>query len=181
MSNIYISNIYIHQRWANISTTWRFFWAQTRWKNDNYEDSALINIKFSLYNIIWDSRSEQKSANLVPRLMKEEQLAKNFDKHKISIKNEFVYCVVKESKHIKSLSKKAFKEMCLNCDEERHSTTQYARNPNENRSKVTVHHKIRDYHTYSWYRLFQRSMNEPKIVSWQSQMLIITWLFDELV
>jgi len=148
MSNIYISNIYIHQRWANISTTWRFFWAQTRWKNDNYEDSALINIKFSLYNIIWDSRSEQKSANLVPRLMKEEQLAKNFDKHKISIKNEFVYCVVKESKHIKSLSKKAFKEMCLNCDEERHSTTQCKKSKREPKQSNSASQNKRLLHVF---------------------------------
>lgn len=76
----------------------------------------------------WDSvpRNEQRLANLLPRLMKEEQLAKSFGELKINSEDESVALCAKKSKHVKKpkQDKKTFKGKCFNCNEEGHTARQ---------------------------------------------------------
>lgn len=76
----------------------------------------------------WDSvsKNEQTLVNLLPRLMKEEQLARSFGELKVSGDDESVALYMKKSKHVKKLKqdKKMFKGKCFNCDEEGHTARQ---------------------------------------------------------
>lgn len=76
----------------------------------------------------WDSvtKQEQTLANLLPRLMKEEQLAKSFSELKVNDDDESAVLYTKKSKYLKKHKpdKKTFKGRCFNCDEEGHTARQ---------------------------------------------------------
>ncbi|XP_019700262.1 uncharacterized protein LOC109504512 [Harpegnathos saltator] len=72
----------------------------------------------------WDSvsRNEQTLANLLSRLMKEENFAQSFSELKVSGGDESTALYAKKSKYFKKSKpdKKTFKGKCFNCDEKGH-------------------------------------------------------------